>query len=251
MSVAAIAWALRTQRVQNPAHKLVLIALADHADNDGKYAWPAQKTIAEYACCSERSVRRYLQSLEDDGVIMRGDQRAVEHIREDHRPVVWDLAMADGEAPRGDRLSGRSDCPAGQMRQDGGTDTTERGDSCDTTAGHCCPTNRPRTIPETVLERESARARATRLPDDWQPDDELTDWARRSCPDVDLAYELDNFRDYWHSAPPNRSTKKDWRRTYQKWMRTAQHTEQLRGRRRTNGRVETTHRNEYGELWVE
>ena len=58
------------QEVGKASTKVVLIALAKHADNYG-YCWPKQETIAEVAEMSVRSVQRHLATLEDLGLIVR------------------------------------------------------------------------------------------------------------------------------------------------------------------------------------
>jgi hypothetical protein len=54
MSVKASFWAIE-QRPRSRDHKLVLMLLADWADETGE-AWPRQTTIAEKAMCSVRHV---------------------------------------------------------------------------------------------------------------------------------------------------------------------------------------------------
>lgn len=50
--------------------RLVLLALADHADRENK-CWPSQKRLAERTSLSERSVRKILKELEEAGRIVR------------------------------------------------------------------------------------------------------------------------------------------------------------------------------------
>jgi len=47
------------------SHKLVLLVLADHADNDGRNAWPSVSLISKKTSLSERTVRASLVSLRD------------------------------------------------------------------------------------------------------------------------------------------------------------------------------------------
>jgi hypothetical protein len=63
MSNYAITWAFEIQ-IQNPTHKLVLIALADFADAAGE-SYPSQEMLAWRACTSVRTVQRALNVLED------------------------------------------------------------------------------------------------------------------------------------------------------------------------------------------
>lgn len=129
MSLQAMVWALKTAPVPDPIAHLVLIGLADHANDDGSGARPAVAILAEYARCSPRSVQNKLRLLEELGLIWRGDQRMVEHLRADRRPVVWDLDIYGVNlvhaAVRGERggATGRTVIPNGVH-----TDT-ERGEA--------------------------------------------------------------------------------------------------------------------------
>lgn len=67
MSIKAISWAFK-QRCKTPAEKLVLISLADQA-NDAGECWPGQSYIAEKCDISRESVCRLLRSLERQGLI--------------------------------------------------------------------------------------------------------------------------------------------------------------------------------------
>jgi len=91
MSLSAMVWALKTAPVPDPISHLVLIGLADHANDDGTAARPSIGKLAEYARCSPRSVQNKLRTLEELGLIVKGDQRAVEHLRADRRPTVYNL----------------------------------------------------------------------------------------------------------------------------------------------------------------
>ena len=93
MSLEAMLWALKNAPVINAEERLILIALADHSWDDGRAAWPSQATLAERSLVATRTVRRRLEQLEARGLISRGDQLLVQHLRSDHRPVVWDLMI--------------------------------------------------------------------------------------------------------------------------------------------------------------
>ena len=88
-------WALKRAAIPPcPIAHLVLIGLADHAHDDGSEARPSVATLARYARCSERTVHTKLRMLEAAGLIRRGDQRAVEHLPRNRRPVVYDLNLS-------------------------------------------------------------------------------------------------------------------------------------------------------------
>lgn len=93
MSVEAQAWAI-SQSTGNATRKLVLWGLANGADKHGVGAWPSVETLAEYAECDPRTVRRHLSTLLEMGMVREGDQRMVQHLDPRRRPIVYDLAMA-------------------------------------------------------------------------------------------------------------------------------------------------------------
>jgi uncharacterized protein YdaU (DUF1376 family) len=64
-----------------------------------------------------------------------------------------------------------------------------------------------------------SRARATRLPQDWQPSEK--GWAFGESEGVDVSRELDKFRDYWLSKPKD-NTKLDWEAAWRNWCRKAE-----------------------------
>ena len=68
-------------------------ALPKHADDDGCNARPSRAKLAEYVHVSTRTINTKLRLLEQNGLIVRGDQQQVAHLRGDRRPVVWDLDL--------------------------------------------------------------------------------------------------------------------------------------------------------------
>jgi DNA-binding transcriptional regulator YhcF (GntR family) len=73
----------------------VLIGLANHADPDGKDAFPSVRRLTRYTELSERTVRTALDRLEADGIIRPCDPAivAAKIERADQRPQGWDLAI--------------------------------------------------------------------------------------------------------------------------------------------------------------
>jgi hypothetical protein len=64
---------------------------------------------------------------------------------------------------------------------------------------------------------QSDNSRATRLPEDWQPSEELREYARalKLVPDRVLL----DFREYWLAAPGERGRKARWDLTWRTWCR--------------------------------
>ena len=69
MSTTAIKWAF-AQCVRSSTGKLMLLVLADHADDEGRCR-PKQRTLAQRVECSATTVRLHLARLEKDGPIER------------------------------------------------------------------------------------------------------------------------------------------------------------------------------------
>jgi hypothetical protein len=63
------------------------------------------------------------------------------------------------------------------------------------------------------------QSRGTRLPQDWQPDDNLKTWASKERPELDLDATLEQFRDYWVAIPGAKGIKLDWNSTFRNWVR--------------------------------
>jgi len=66
MSIKCLAWAWGEKLP--PLSKLILLAIADHADDTG-YAWPGIKGVAEKCGLSRRTIQRNLNVLTDKGII--------------------------------------------------------------------------------------------------------------------------------------------------------------------------------------
>lgn len=69
---------------------------------------------------------------------------------------------------------------------------------------------------------KASKARGTRLPDGWQPDQALADWTRANAPAAANSLEVDRFRDYWQSIPGQRAIRVNWAATWRNWARRCQ-----------------------------
>lgn len=61
--------------------------------------------------------------------------------------------------------------------------------------------------------------RASRLPQDWQPNDRMLAFCENERPDLNPADVADTFRDYWHSQAGQKGVKADWEATWRNWVR--------------------------------
>lgn len=125
MSVEVISWALNEAPVTSTIDAMVLVGLANHAGKDGTAAFPSLTTLARYARCDERTVRRSIRRMQQQGLLRECDQRIVEHHvpRADRRPTGYDIVMDGG-----------AQCPpvefaGGHTVTNGGAHCHERGGS--------------------------------------------------------------------------------------------------------------------------
>jgi hypothetical protein len=71
MSVQAMAWVLEcAEGVTDARALLVMLSIANHANERGENSWPGLDTIAREARCSRATVQRRLRELVDAGEIL-------------------------------------------------------------------------------------------------------------------------------------------------------------------------------------
>lgn len=103
MSIQAVGWALDQDLPARP--KLVLVAIANHANHTDGYCWLKAETIAAEAACTPRSVYRFIGGLVRNGFVRKtkargadGKQRANDYwILFDRVPKDWDWGAGLGD----------------------------------------------------------------------------------------------------------------------------------------------------------
>jgi len=99
MSVAALSWALDHAPAElSTVERFVLVALADHVDDETRKAWPSVARIMRRTGCSRRAVQRALRSLEQHGIITSAHQKAPSGDHAGLRPnlYLWHPERATG-----------------------------------------------------------------------------------------------------------------------------------------------------------
>lgn len=186
--------------------KLTLLALADHADDDGRNVFVGQIRLAQKVGCSERTIRRIVLALVHDGYLIP-DVRVGSHGTNRYALVVERLPLVDRtSAGRPAKLADRPPVTA--------RDNVDRTELCpivDRT--ELCPPNHQ----YQPSGKEKAVARRTRLPADFGLTPEREATARRlGCRTPQPLLEA--FRDYWHGTGKPMA---DWERTFATWARRA------------------------------
>lgn len=73
MSIRAMSWAWE-QTTASPSERLVLLALCDHAGDDGT-CWPTTGRLAEKCGMTKQTVKRHLTALDGRGLIVKLERR--------------------------------------------------------------------------------------------------------------------------------------------------------------------------------
>lgn len=74
--------------------------------------------------------------------------------------------------------------------------------------------------PQTAAKPRAA-PNGTRLPEPFEPDEELLVWAKANHPTIDALAQTEAFVDYWRAKPGQAGRKLDWRATWRTWIRKA------------------------------
>ncbi|EIU1681411.1 helix-turn-helix domain-containing protein [Pseudomonas aeruginosa] len=105
MSIKAMNWAW--EQSLPPVPKLVLMALADNADDHG-YCWPKMKTIAAKCSTSERTVQRTIKTLLAAGLLKK-DARFDASGRQVSNGYTLALTYPDKLSPPADDIAREGD----------------------------------------------------------------------------------------------------------------------------------------------
>lgn len=172
------------------SEKLVLLALADWAGDDGR-CWPSVGQMAKKCSKSERTVQATLRSLCGKGLLRREDRPG--------KGTIW-------------FVNPRSDCtPAAASPVQPTTETPAA--------------VAPNTLRTTKAQKDKpsvprARAVPTRLPMDWKPSEDDLSYARQRgfgpSQTDDIAAD---FLTYWTLGKGRNTTHLNWSAAWQQWVR--------------------------------
>lgn len=230
MSTKAVSWAIHSFRVDNPQVKLILILLAENADENG-VCWPSQKATADKAGCSLSTVKRVQRLLERHGVITvirkRAGEQKTKNVYRLRLETSFTLGTKKGEefceaegvtetpSKSGDLTAREIQGIRDSEISEGVTETPSNPEGVTETPsdgrrGHRDPfegvtamTPEPSYKPSVFNNNNGEvlnRSRADRFPLtlDWQPSDHVFGQLTvRGIPEKFIADQLDPFRTYW------------------------------------------------------
>ena len=157
MSMSLMVKAMKAE-VGNPLRKLVLIKLADNANDKGE-CWPSYQHIADQCEISRRSVMRHIDALIADGFVSKRSRKTPDGATTNVYALRFEVAEA--EDLRGDRES-----PPGVTESHQGGDTVSLGGG---------DRESPRTSHSLEPVNEPKRT-LTPSPVDWIDDETWTDF---------------------------------------------------------------------------
>ena len=120
MSIESMSWVLNYAPVSG-TDKIILLGIANHADDRGKNAWPSVATLARYANVSERAVQQSLHKLREAGHLrVIPNAGGTGKTRSDRRPNLYELTFlkADGThyaSPRDTDNGAKSSAQRGEV----------------------------------------------------------------------------------------------------------------------------------------
>jgi hypothetical protein len=227
MSVQAITAAFAVQGV-SPSEKLVLLALANFADAEGR-CWPSQARLALDTGLTDRQIRRVFVSLIDAGLMTKEHRRRRDGYRASDLitlTIFEDTVSAKGKPYRTfeDNLTGHLEPIL--------PDTVSY------------PTTLEPSVEPSVEPLEAAQAqpqakpdpKGTRLPDEWSPQLSEVAFAKQQGMTLEeISLEADKFRDFWCAKPGAGGRKSDWSATWRNWCRNRRSGAGVAGGARSGG----------------
>lgn len=212
MSIDATRWAWQ-QRIKRPAAKLVLLSLADRADEHHS-AFPGIQRLLADTELDRKTIIDCIDYLERNGVI------SVERsIGKGNRYRLLGVVSRHSEHdPKTEPVPKTGPVPeTGPVPKVGPVPKTGRDPS--QKRDHTSPKNGTRIYQEPInnpLRGRSARgARLTHdlLPAEWRA------WAEGEAPSLDADATFACFADHWRAQPGQKGVKADWFATWRNWIR--------------------------------
>ena len=243
--LSALAWNVE---VDKSADRLVLLALASKADDNGRNCFPSVESICGLTVLNRKTVFAVISRLADRGLITvrkRVSTNSNEYLLHVDR---WteNGSTENGTTQKGDNP--KTVQRSSQKRDDG---STENGTTVVPKTGHYSINTQSDTQsitqseslsdrtpwetdhfdntvkkvekPKKTVDRGS-RLSITELPDDWKA------FAEQEEPDLDPKRLFENFKDYWNGLSGAKAIKKDWKGTWRNFVRSFHNAEDWKRR---------------------
>jgi hypothetical protein len=220
MSVKVSSWVWHDDKTAgiNGNEMLLLLALADVADDNGRCRFLADEDDLTYAALAakvrvdRRTIERLIPKLRERELVTH-TPGTKDRPNEFAIAVPWAKTSTDKVSVNG------SDSP------------TAASEFTDTVSGSTS------LIRKDVVSGAQKRttAKGSRMAEGWKPSPALLAWAVINSPSVEPLRETDRFVDYWIAAPGAKGVKSDWDATWRNWMRSSHERNVQRGWRPNDG----------------
>lgn len=244
--LSALAWNVE---VDKSADRLVLLALASKADDNGRNCFPSVESICGLTVLNRKTVFAVISRLADRGLITvrkRVSTNSNEYLLHVDR---WteNGSTENGTTQKGDNP--KTVQRSSKKRDDGSTENgttvvpktghysiNTQSDTQSITQSESLPDQAPWETtdqlsadvkkiekPKKTVDRGS-RLSITELPDDWKA------FAEQEEPDLDPKRLFENFKDYWNGLSGAKAIKKDWKGTWRNFVRSFHNAEDWKRR---------------------
>lgn len=213
MSIRVMSWVWE-QSAAEGLDRLVLLAIADNADDRGGNAWPSVETLRLKAKVSERTVQRAIRRLVALGELQVESRAGMNRVN------IYCVVMtprhtdtpSESHPVTESPTPGVSETPGGVTEAEGGVTQSDSPRHTDTQS-----VLEPSLTPESPKSVVAVR-RGTRLPEGWRPTPDTISWTIQHLDRESANREIEKFRNYWYAKPGKDATKLDWDRTWRNWV---------------------------------
>lgn len=244
--LSALAWNVE---VDKSADRLVLLALASKADDNGRNCFPSVESICGLTVLNRKTVFAVISRLADRGLITvrkRVSTNSNEYL------LHVDRWTENGSTENGTTQKWDNPKPvqrSSQKRDDGSTENgttvvpktghysiNTQSDTQSITQSESLPAQAPWETdhltndgkkvekPKRQATDKGSRLSITELPDDWKA------FAEQEEPDLDPKRLFENFKDYWNGLSGAKAIKKDWKGTWRNFVRSFHNAEDWKRR---------------------
>ncbi len=218
MSTEALTWAFKVTGLKSSV-KFVLVALADNADADST-AWPSVASIVEKTSLDRKTVMKALDTLEEVGFLCdTGLRKGATRQVKIYRLCMEKLPTGQGKLST-EESQKRNSPKNGTVPNFPPKSTKFPAEECQISHERV-PNLGHGTVSEPSIEPSGNRqsARATRLPDGWQPNERLKAFCQLNLPRIPVEEVVDKFADYYKSASGSNASKLNWDVAFRNWVR--------------------------------
>ncbi|EID6179084.1 helix-turn-helix domain-containing protein [Salmonella enterica] len=204
-------------KVGNPLRKLVLIKLADNANDEGE-CWPSYQHIADQCEVSRSTVKSHIRALEDMGLLKREFRRKGELNQSNVFYLTLDNAqqIPPESGGAGADLGGGAGADRGGAGADRGGAGADRGGAGADLGGGAGAAPRTYHSFEPVKEPLERKKKPSSMPEGFSPSASHQKMAEEFG--ISLQDEFDKFTDH-HLSKGSKFI--DWNRALNTWLRNA------------------------------